>query len=749
MIKDFFCYLWCNVICAQSPWTDLSSHWSQVDWFRVIYWIAVSALLVYLSVCFLRYNKTNNLIEWVSKKLQKISFVLWCIGCCVYMIGYYDESLIWVSVLPRAILSSFKMFAMSYDITHVTPSLQHDAIYASVFMLVHFASVFVTSVFVFKLVKYKVKSYEKIRRYNKQTKDKVVHMFWGVNNASCLLAEDIHRCCPGDTIVMIDIDEECDDCSKKKTTLNRIMNTITISDSEIKRLDNIDALVDHCYNGPSTLADETNNDIFMSLDLKSVGEIVQNCSKLHCYFLSDNETNNILGALNLQRDWRIQEKIKNQSDANLNVDSNESKVCAYIHARKDSNNEIFDHYSQYDANTKRMKFKLVDSAYLSVEQLKKNDRTLPVNCVVVDRETGTVNSPFTALIIGFGGTGQEAFKFLYEYAAFIDQYKKKTPFKCYAIDENMDNIAGLVRAKMPAIHEDELELIKTKVDSELFWQTISNIINHLNYVVITLNDDLVGLSYAVNLFKYALKYRSAEYPMLKIMIRCYDRNNEIRMREVIDNLNNSTDGSNVDIQIFGEDDQIYTYNSIVSDGVLTEAKEFNRVYENSEINADEQWEENFGKDEIKRIMDRKKVSRYHAVYDVNRRIAQNCSNSLHGNTKMLLMGFGETDFAERLEIYYGYVSKRETKKTSYNNCPENDAQLLRNMAIVEHERWIASHKLMGYVYASKTDIVRKHHECMRPFAELDEETQSYDCNVVDTTIKLAYQKMQEKNNNSL
>ena len=113
------------------------------------------------------------------------------------------------------------------------------------------------------------------------------------------------------------------------------------------------------------------------------------------------------------------------------------------------------------------------------------------------------------------------------------------------------------------------------------------------------------------------------------------------------------------------------------------------------------------------------------------------------------MGFGETDFAERLEIYYGYVSKRETNKTSYNNCPENDAQLLLNVAMVEHERWVASHKLMGYVYASKTDIVRKHHECMRPFAELDEETQSYDCNVVDTTIKLAYQKMQEKNNNSL
>jgi hypothetical protein len=60
--------------------------------------------------------------------------------------------------------------------------------------------------------------------------------------------------------------------------------------------------------------------------------------------------------------------------------------------------------------------------------------------------------------------------------------------------------------------------------------------------------------------------------------------------------------------------------------------------------------------------------------------------------------------------------------------------------MVEHERWIASHKLMGYRDADVTDPVKKLHENMKPFDMLKEKTQSYDCNVVDTTIKMAYGK---------
>ncbi len=61
------------------------------------------------------------------------------------------------------------------------------------------------------------------------------------------------------------------------------------------------------------------------------------------------------------------------------------------------------------------------------------------------------------------------------------------------------------------------------------------------------------------------------------------------------------------------------------------------------------------------------------------------------------------------------------------------------------ERWIASHKLMGYTYAPENDCVKKHHKCICPWDQLDETMQSYDCDVVDTTIKMVYREFEKMN----
>lgn len=63
--------------------------------------------------------------------------------------------------------------------------------------------------------------------------------------------------------------------------------------------------------------------------------------------------------------------------------------------------------------------------------------------------------------------------------------------------------------------------------------------------------------------------------------------------------------------------------------------------------------------------------------------------------------------------------------------------------MVEQERRKASRKLMGYTYDPENDCVHKCHKCIRSWNELDEVTRSYDCNVVDTTIKMAYKKITE------
>lgn len=694
-------------------------------WNPIGHWIVLFIIFILIFVFLLCKSK---LIEKLSRYIMPLSVGVWIGGVIIYIAGFYNSEVNGLSIVLRAIISSFKMFVVSNDLARIPQILQNNPSYMAAFSILHFVAAFITFLFIFKLIGYKIKSSIRLKIHKLfYSKGRVVHLFWGVNEASMLLAEDIRRQHNTETIIFVDIDKENDDNSQRKATLSHISNTITIKDSEIIRLDAIDAFVDHCYNGPTAFKVNNEIDIFDNLRLKTIGAIVQKSSRTYFYFLSNDEAQNISGALNLQKDRGL-------------CSMHDNKPVIYIHARRDANNDIFDHYSQYDGESQRMKIKIVDSAYLSVATLKQDERTLPVNCVKINRSTGLVDSPFTALIVGFGATGQEAFKFLYEYSAFIGSDMKKSPFKFYAIDERMDKIAGLVREKMPAINEEELSLVQAAVDSEEFWNKVRAIIKELNYVVITLNNDAIGLSLAVNLFKFALRNRPSNQPMLKILVRCYNNSNEKRMTEVVNNLNKSIEGNNIDIILFGQENKLYCCDTILSDETLREAMEFNKIYEKSDLSAKEQWKNNFGEAEIQRLMIKKKMSRYHAIYDINRRIAQNISNALHCRTKMILMGFGENEQSERLKLYYGYANSREDDTTKYE-CGKDEKQLLLNIAMVEHERWIASHKLMGYTYNLENDCVQKYHKCICPWDELDEKTHSYDCNVVDTTIKMAYKKL--------
>ena len=229
--------------------------------------------------------------------------------------------------------------------------------------------------------------------------------------------------------------------------------------------------------------------------------------------------------------------------------------------------------------------------------------------------------------------------------------------------------------------------------------------------------------------------------MLKIMLRCYDSRNQTRMKQVVDSLNSSTVGSNVELNLFGLSSELYDYSLIVSDTTARQAMEFNRIYENSTITAEEQWQKSFGTEAVETIIS-KGNNRYHAVCEINRKVSQNISNALHCTTKLMLMGLDTDKATERLKLFCGYVATRKFGTTTYQ-CDASEQRLLLNMAIVEHERWVASHKLMGYTFGEKSSA-SKQHPCMCDWDSLDQITQSYDCNVVDTTIKLVYKQLSNK-----
>lgn len=765
-------------------WSKLSSTDIFVD--KALYLLSIGFLFGLLLFGLLILSK--RIYKWLASHMLPSFLFVWFLGIVVYCIGFTKMSLGVIAILPRAILSSFKMFAVANELARVSPALQGDFIYMACFSVIHFMAACLTFVFVFKMIGFKISAAWKIlyKRFKSFFCRKyTLHLFWGVNEHSLSLSESIRESesvrqkewksglrkhlwtwkmfkqlfdkPQKSTIVFIDIDIDCDD-SQKKTSLSRITNTITISDDEMERMRGIDALVDHCFDGPARISDKKAKiqkesiSLMKQLRLYSVRKIVQHSEQVYFYFLSDDEMSNIQGAIRLYEDIDVKNHRPGEADKYNYI---------YVHARKDVKNEVFDHYSQYYPDEGRTKIKVVDSAYLAVDTLKnghENNIPLPVECMMArmkrngkKKENGLLDTTFTALLLGFGSTGQESFKFLYEFSALLNKSGRKVPFRCHAIDAQMNKISGHMIETIPdIIKKGELNLIQDSVDSSTFWhERISPIIRKLDYVVVALNDDNVGLSFAVRLFKYALRKRDVTCPMLHIMLRCYQNANEQRMQKVIDAFNKLEDGHFVRIHLFGKESDIYNHKAIVMEDVYTKAKKYHWVYENgnSELPNNSKeitslWENQLGKNKIDGLKKEDQLN-YANIYNINRKIGQDLANVQHARTKLMLMDLwgDDKEKTDDLNRLYGIVQTRKKNTITYKCEKDEDQLLLRNLARVEHERWLAAHRLLGFKLGDEQNMISKNHPDMVSWSRLStEEKQSYDCNVVDTTIRMYYQE---------
>lgn len=724
-------------------------------------------LIVFVLLCksAIFRSALKSVVDFLSHHLLIASLIVLIAGFGVYTWGFYKPELGWYSVIPRSVISSFKMFVVMHDLARVESKLFANDFYMACFSITHFLAAFLTFLAIFKLVGFRL--FSELRLWLLSIKflsrgQKTIHVFWGINEESLLLAESIKErgkedvAMKDDRIIFVSIVEDSADAPRQKATLASVIDIVTLGDSELERLDKLDALVDNCHNGPASVQSSQNRekesptDVFGSLRLRVLRKIVARAKAVNFYLLSDDEEQNVSGALNLQNDKTV---------------TSRDKVKIYVHARKTINAELFDTYAQYvEHDDKKPSVKLVDSAYKSVKMLKeKIPGCLPVDCVNYDKETGLVSSPFTSLIVGFNATGQEAFKYLYEHGTFIGKDKNKLPFKCYAVDQNMTAIEGIITSKVGyVIDSKELELINAGVNSKVFWDTVELIINDLNYAVITLNNDELGLQLAVNLFKLALRKRDNKLP-LKIALRCYDSRNIRMMHKVEKNLNESIkvkdskkdSGIHVSLTVFGDQSKIFDYESVLSDSALVKAKRYNWVYEQTtplydkekeEMTEDEQWQKSFGLEAVNELKLKKAShdSLYHAKYEMLCKIEQNFANVAHAKTKLQLMGVDNDD--KKLKTLLEIIENRDRGEVDYKCDNAEYAELLHNMALLEHERFISARHLKGFIQdpnnkeAPQKDFVKKYHDCLCPLEKLNELTQSYDCNVIDTTIKMAYGK---------
>lgn len=687
-------------------------------------WAIWTLAIVFIFILFICIPKLRRFLDYLSDHLLGITLIVWCAGIAIYTIGAYEENLGFWTNVPRAIISSSKMFLTGHDLSRMQKELQADNVYMTMFSLIHFAAALISVLFVIKLIGFRIKSSVDlfISSLISPFTNKSLNIFWGVNESSFLLAEDICRHEKNSKIVFVNTEDIHEDLAAQKIGLSSILDVMSFSRSEISRIESIKALAVNChYNLAGVPAGF--HDIFGHLRLRSVGKFIRNSYRTRIFLLSDDECENINAALNLLND----ETLRTHNDATI-----------YIHAFSNRLSDIYNHYPQYTKGENDIKLQTIDSSFLSIALLKMNPEYHPANLMDIDTATCTVKSDFNSLIVGFSETGQEAFRFLYEYGSFVNADGGKAKFQCHAIDKDMNQIEGTIRNSMPLIVDTELKLHNMDIESNEYWNLLTTIIKDLNYVIITISNDNEAILTAMDIFKKAAQERKNDLKSFRIYVRCYDWHNHRRMLDLAEKLNLANSNTGGRIVIFGDINELFRYNMIIRNKVIQSAMEFNKAYAKSDATAEKAWKDSFGEGAIKeKLRLHPDCSRMQVIDDINRSINQNIANCFHKDTKMKLLGVisqaGHEGIAD-------IIDSREAGKTIYAKADAITQQRLTNLAKCEHLRWESSHKLLGYSYGPKKDMISKEHDCLIDWDQLDDLARSYDYDVVDTSFRLTIEQ---------
>lgn len=675
---------------------------------------------------------------FLKKYLLRAALIIFLLGFVLYSIGFYWEGTkeTLTALALRSVLSSLEMFVSHSDLIEVSPYYKECPLYMFIFAMVHFLAVFISAIFAINYLGFRLFSWLRLCYWRWFQKGRELYLFFGENDASFLLAKDIivqHKKKEKPWIVFIKGHDSMEE-KPQRMSFSHIFELFSYRREAIEKIHSINAILIGSNGNLTNLDVKEGEDVFSLLGLYKIRNIVGKATAIKLFFLSDDENTNVKSVINILKDKSL----------------NNDRVKAYCHARRDGMNINL-------VCIAGNKVEVIDSSYLSVVSLKTlrdgnrinnyQYSSHPINFVEKNTEQGIVTSAFTSMIIGFGETGQDALRFLYEFGAFVDKDGNKSPFKCYCIDEKMDILRERFIQKVPLLNEqNEVEFINWSYNSPAFWKKLKDIINELNYIVISVGDDEASLSLALEIYEYANKHRHS-FDKFHLFIRSYKLENEKRMMQIVNSYNDIVkyDESSIDfngepekgksntdlLTIFGTSSEICSKRVIVDNELLSSANEFKTEY-------NKQYEKNRVKEERKEIYTKQHTKPIILRnQEQQRKDNQNIANALHIYTKVQLIGGYE-------KVIKGTIVNQDYTITR-KPCTEEG---YLNLAKCEHLRWNASHSMMGYTPMSKDMEEKmllqgktcneqvKQHSCLVPWEELSKQLQSYDKLVVDTTFVL-------------
>lgn len=714
-------------------------------------------VVIGLGLVYLLFKKRKFLVD----NLKWIAAVVFLAGFLIYGYAFNEggSSCNLVALAFRAALSSMEMFASHSDLLEVPQELHHDPFYMTIFSVIHFLAVIVSAVFIIKLLGFRFVSWLRLFAANLSRKKKSrLFVFWGINDNAILLANSIRKKA---VELKKENAEEWEDCkfvfvrllsanetsSHGRFTFSHFFNSSHDGTEKfIEKIEELDGiLVNSKFGITARIIDMVKSefDLYKYLGLKRLGKLIKKYPQATFYFLSQNEE------LNLEAVSVFKEMAKYKENRVHN------QVQIYCHVRKNNQNQKLE-----ICDGLKHQIHIIDSSNLAVLQLKKSVKNHPVNFVDVDTSKACAKKSFTSMIIGFGETGRDTFRFLYEFGALVDADGNKNPQKIYVVDEHLDELKGDFLMKVPALKEKKNELEwceKMSIHSDRFWEKLSEIIHDLNYVVIAIGNDNEGMALAIDLYEYAYRYRKDCFNDFRIYLRVNGSCNTIQLKQIKEYFNIYGDTRDVMVT-FGAREEIFTYDVVSTDVLEVLAKEFYYGYQKimidamPETNEEDIEKKKNAKDSLKQTAEeewnarRETLQKKHNL-DAQIKLAyqeeQDRANVWHISTKRFLAGAMGEDGKDKVERLKEMVdmTQRDIHTLNYSKvCGVTSERLFDNLSKCEHLRWNACMELQGFVTCdADRDFQQKKHKCLVDNEVLRSkypETILYDQCVVELSFRL-------------
>lgn len=713
--------------------------------------------------------------------------ITWFWGFVVYDVGMYTgERWSILGNIPMAIVHAFGIFVLESDVSAIHEPFHESGLFMCAFSIVHATAAFISLWFVIKHFGFNIVSTIKLLGAKNKEKEST-YVFWGLNDVSYILAKDIIKRYEknNDTnyrvlVIRTENDEESNSVSNG---FFRFFNFLSLNHADFKKLHQLNCLTTSTSHSFVKYSKEGKplKSFFKQMGLKKVEKVLlKTKSKIHFFFLSENEEENILSAVTLRQNETIKE-----------LSLKEVSITIYCHARYNNIHRVIE-----ESNLLRnIEIRIVDSSRLSVELLRSKVDNHPVKFVQIDgtKNPGTVMTPFYSLVVGLGETGRDVVRFLYEYGAFMsndstNEGVKRSEFHCYIIDKVMDTIKGTfynsASEAIKAVNKNGTKLLEFKqadTSSVEFYNILKEVVSKLNYIVVAIGNDEENMTLAVRILKYAMA-NGNDLKNFRILVHIGGDNYQ-HFKKIKDHYNKSLNSDKPCLEVFGTQDEVFSYDVIVDnqfqkDAILFYDKYQEVMQEKEPALKDGSWDQRrdmllgFCKKVVTEIPAAAAMQRYNEGRPVNekmsptglyidfedvesecncypqynnlrklhRQMMQDMSNAWHKLTKRELIEESINQNHTFAELHHQILQLKNPVESveyrrKYENLGDNISRLILNLAITEHLRWNASHEMLGYKKGERTDEQKQQHNCLVCWEELD--------NVSKKACEIAKKKLEE------